>query len=245
MRYYRNMPKTPVNYDNTHFYKIVCKDTKIQDAYIGHTTNFTKRKYKHKDYCSNPTTRNYNIHLYQFIRDNGGWENFDMILINTEKCENSLEARKMERGYIEQLGASLNIVRPFITTDEASEQKKQCYENKKDHYLQKKKEYYENNKQKILEDCKEYRKQNKERIQDYKKQHYQDNKDYIKTKSNKKYYDNIEVKRAKNKAYRDNHKQERAEYDKKYRQDNKERIAQYKKEWAEKKRQQAEQEQIQ
>ena len=124
MRYYRNMPKTPVNYDNTHFYKIVCKDTKIQDAYIRHTTNFTKRKYKHKDYCSNPTTRNYNIHLYQFIRDNGGWENFDMILINTEKCENSLEARKREREYIEQLGASLNIVRPFITTDEASEQKR-------------------------------------------------------------------------------------------------------------------------
>ena len=239
------MPKNPVNYDNTHFYKIVCKDTKIQDTYIGHTTNFTKRTYKHKDYCNNPSTRNYNIYLYQFIRENGGWDNFDMILINTEKCENSLEARKREREYIEQLGASLNIVRPFITTDEASEQKKQCYENKKDHYLQKKKEYYENNKQKILEDCKEYRKQDKERIQDYKKQHYQDNKDYIKTKSNKKYYDNIEVKRAKNKAYRDNHKQERAEYDKKYRQDNKERIAQYKKEWAEKKRQQAKQEQIQ
>ena len=163
------MPKQPVDYDKTHFYKLICKDVNITDCYVGHTTNFTKRKYKHKDHCNNFNHRNYNIHLYQFIRDNGGWDNFDMILLNTEKCENSLEARKREREYIEQLGASLNIVRPFITTQEASDLKKQCFENKKDHYLQKKKEYYESNKEKILEDCKEYRIENKERIQEYKK----------------------------------------------------------------------------
>ena len=155
------MPKSPINCENTHFYKIVCRDTKVQDTYVGHSTNFTKRKYKHKDHCNNPNTRNYNFRLYQFIRDNGGWDNFDMILINTEKCENSLEARKREREYIEQFGASLNIVRPFITSKEENDLKKQSYENKKEHYLQKKKDYYENNKYKILKDCKNIAKKTK------------------------------------------------------------------------------------
>ena len=76
------------------FYKIVCKDTTVQDTYVGHTTNFTKRRYKHKDYCINPKHRNYNIYLYQFIRDNGGWDNFDLILINTENARTHQKQEK-------------------------------------------------------------------------------------------------------------------------------------------------------
>ena len=231
------MPRCPVNYENTHFYKIVCKDLNIPDCYVGHTTDFIKRKSKHKGNCNNPNDRNHTIPLYQFIRENGGFNNFDMVLINTERCENSLEARKREREYIEQLRATLNIVRPFITTEEAVEQQKQCYENKKDHYLQKKKEYYENNKEKILQDCKEYRDEHKEQIQEYKKEHYQNNKEYIKEKSKQNYHDNIEARREQHKEYYELHKAEKAEYDKVYRQQNKEKIAQQKKEWANRKRQ--------
>ena len=33
-----------MDYSNTYFYKIVCKDTNDLSMYIGHTTNFTKRK---------------------------------------------------------------------------------------------------------------------------------------------------------------------------------------------------------
>ena len=38
------MPKKVMDYSNTHFYKIVCKDTNDSSMYIGHTTNFTTRK---------------------------------------------------------------------------------------------------------------------------------------------------------------------------------------------------------
>ena len=69
------MPRKPIDYSNTHFYKIVCKDTNMTDCYVGHTTDFTKRKYKHKGLCNNTNIRNYTIPLYQFIRANGGFNN--------------------------------------------------------------------------------------------------------------------------------------------------------------------------
>ena len=42
------MPRQPINYDNTCFYKIVCKNLDIHDIYVGHTTDFTTRKLHHK-----------------------------------------------------------------------------------------------------------------------------------------------------------------------------------------------------
>ena len=38
------MPKDIINYSSTIIYKIVCKDLNVKDIYIGHTTNFIKRK---------------------------------------------------------------------------------------------------------------------------------------------------------------------------------------------------------
>ena len=38
------MPRNKLEYSNTHFYKIACKDLDIQDFYLGHTTDFRTRK---------------------------------------------------------------------------------------------------------------------------------------------------------------------------------------------------------
>ena len=56
-------------------------------------------------------------------------KNFDMILINTEACENRLMALKREREYIEELNATLNKARPFRTDEELKEYKKEYLEN--------------------------------------------------------------------------------------------------------------------
>ena len=79
------MPKKPIDYSKTHFYKFVCKDTSIIDCYVGHTTDFTKRKNQHKTRCCNPNNPKHNYTVYHCIRCNGGWENWDMILIDTSK----------------------------------------------------------------------------------------------------------------------------------------------------------------
>ena len=38
------MPKQDIDYSNTIFYKISCKDENIKELYIGHTTNYCSMK---------------------------------------------------------------------------------------------------------------------------------------------------------------------------------------------------------
>ena len=45
------MPRKPIDYSKTISYKIVCNDLSITDCYVGHTTDFTKRKSHHKSDC--------------------------------------------------------------------------------------------------------------------------------------------------------------------------------------------------
>ena len=42
------MPIQNIKYNNTLIYKIVCNDLNIKDVYVGHTTDFRRRKNCHK-----------------------------------------------------------------------------------------------------------------------------------------------------------------------------------------------------
>ena len=119
-------------------YRIVCKDLNITDCYVGSTTNFKGRKREHKSTCNNPNDKRYNYKLYKFMRENGGWENWDMIMIEKYPCNDKLELLKKEREVFETLNASLNSEIPSRTQ----------------------KQHYEDNKERI----KQYRLDNKETI---------------------------------------------------------------------------------
>ena len=112
------MPKIPIDYSNTVIYKLVCKDVNITEIYVGHTTNLVKRKYCHKYDCYNPNRKNHNSNLYTFIRDNGGFEYWDSIVIEQYPCNNVMEACERERYWIEKLNASLNMCIPVRTYSE-------------------------------------------------------------------------------------------------------------------------------
>jgi predicted GIY-YIG superfamily endonuclease len=75
-----------VNYNNSIIYKLCCKDPEITEIYVGSTTNFYRRKQKHKSTCNNSNDKGYNLNIYQFIRDNGGWENWQMVEVERYKC---------------------------------------------------------------------------------------------------------------------------------------------------------------
>ena len=47
------MPLTNIDFSKTIMYKICCKNLNIIDIYVGHTTDFKKRKYCHKSDCNN------------------------------------------------------------------------------------------------------------------------------------------------------------------------------------------------
>jgi len=107
------MPKVEIDYSNTVFYKIYCKDPSINELYIGHTTNFIQRKYAHKQSCLNIKNHNYNCKLYDVIRDNNGWDNWRMEIIAFHDCDGLMAAKKYEQVYFEQYRATLNSIEPM------------------------------------------------------------------------------------------------------------------------------------
>lgn len=107
------MPKIEIDYSNTIIYKITCKDSTVTDLYVGHTTNFVQRKHSHKQSCINDKTPNHNCKLYDVIRNNGGWNNWNMEIINFFNCQDHYEARKKEQEYFVSLNATLNSIEPM------------------------------------------------------------------------------------------------------------------------------------
>ena len=175
------------NYHNGLIYKLCSKDTDITDFYIGSTTSFRHRKYLHKSDCNNEKGRSYNYDVYQFIRKNGGWENWDMVLIEYYKCDTKLELEKREREVIENLKPSLNQVIPTRTN-------KEWRDDNKKHLDEKKKDYYENNKKTILEKRKQYRQDNIDKIKEKAKENYENNKEKFKEYKKEYYQNNIKEK---------------------------------------------------
>jgi len=152
------MTKKIIDYSKTIIYKIVSNDLNIIETYVGSTTNFTKRKTHHKSNCNNINGKWYNLKVYEFIRSNGGWDQFTMVEIEKCNCSDGNEARAIERRWYEQLNAKLNMVCPGAYVNgikeyqknyrqENSEKLKIYEENRKEQ----KKIYYEQNKEKINE----------------------------------------------------------------------------------------------
>ena len=107
------MPKKEIDYSNTIIYKITCKDPNITDVYVGHTTNFVQRKHAHKQGCINNKSHNYNCKVYETIRNNNGWDNWNMEIINFFNCKDHYEARQKEQEYFILLKATLNSIEPL------------------------------------------------------------------------------------------------------------------------------------
>ena len=169
------MPKTIMDYSKTIIYKIVCNDLNVKDCYVGHTINMTKRKCSHKSHCNNEKSENHNLKIYQIIRENGGWDNWSMLLVEKFPCKDKYEACKREREVYEELEAKMNTFRPYRTQEELKEYRKE-YE----------KQYREEHKEVNAEKMKEYRQEHKEEYKEYHKQYsnqyYQEHKEKLKEK---------------------------------------------------------------
>jgi hypothetical protein len=94
------MPRLPIDYSKTIIYKLCCKDPDVVEIYVGHNTNWTVRKNSHKNRCIYPNGKSYNLKVYKYIREKGGWDNWNMIEIEKYPCSDANEARKKEQEYI-------------------------------------------------------------------------------------------------------------------------------------------------
>lgn len=132
----------------------------------------------------------HNIHVYQFIRENGGFDAWDMVQVEQYEAKDKRALHTRERHCIETLGATLNKVVP-------ARSKQKYYHDNKEQLAGKRKEwgkaneghmkqYRETNKEQIAAIRKQYKEREKEQIQAQRKQYYDDNKEQLLLKINKK-----------------------------------------------------------
>ena len=185
------MPKLITDYSKTIIYKIVCNNLNIKDLYVGHTTDFTKRKYGHKENCCDEKYKQHNLKVYKFIRDNGGWENWSMIEVEKYPCCDGNEARARERHWIETLNADLNCTSPFKTQEEQKELKKKTDKEyaikNKETIKEYKRNYHLLNRDAVLKKAKEYRENNPEQKKEADRLYRLNNKDKIKERKSEPY----------------------------------------------------------
>jgi len=130
---------------NYYVYKLFNPD--CTEFYIGSTTDLKERKRCHKYCCTNENNSKYNMELYKYIREHGGYSNWNyQILEHITTSINKYELRDLERKAIENMKPSLNCKIPNRSKNE---------------YMEK---YRENNKEQIKEYDKQYRENNKEQI---------------------------------------------------------------------------------
>jgi group I intron endonuclease len=92
-----------------HFYIYCLHNEDLPEYYVGHTKDLEYRFTKHKKDSKYRTTKN--IKVYKYINNNGGIDNFKMEVLDEIYCSVQ-EARKLERFYMELLGATLNTNTP-------------------------------------------------------------------------------------------------------------------------------------
>jgi hypothetical protein len=145
------MPLKPIDYKNAIIYKITNADESL--IYVGSTTDFRHRKNIHKTACNNENDKKYHYYVYEMIRDNGGWNAFEMKPVKEFPCENKIQLVIEEERIRKELNATLNKKRAITTAEERVEDQ-----------VRTRKAYYEANKEKIKESSKTYAETNKEAI---------------------------------------------------------------------------------
>ena len=172
------MPLTKINYNTNAsvIYKIYCVDGSCVYIYFGSTTNFTKRKATHKSTCNNANDKGYNLKVYETIRANGGWDNWEMALVEIYPCESKEHLLIREQFYIDQQLDKVNDRKAYISEEDNRkrdlERCRQYNLDNREYIIEYKKQYDLNNKEKQ----KQYRIDNKEKRKQYSKQYYLDKK---------------------------------------------------------------------
>jgi len=111
-------------------YKIVCKDKEINEFYIGSSIDFDDRKRNHKNNSNNLNRRNYCLPLYMFINVNGGFENWEIVVIKEYKFITKKELTMNEQYYKDLLNPQLNSFNAYGYDMERRKNNKKIYDKK-------------------------------------------------------------------------------------------------------------------
>ena len=102
------MVKKKVDYSNGIIYKLTCNDISIDTIFIGSTTSFRSRKNTIKNQVNNPKNKEYNSYQSKFIRENGGWDNWKMVLVEYYNALDFRDLEKRQYYWYEKIGTYIN-----------------------------------------------------------------------------------------------------------------------------------------
>lgn len=168
-------------------YQIKCKDPKITETYVGSTVDLKQRIRQHRYKCIEGNNECW-LKIYVFMRENGGFDNFEFNILEEFTDISKEQLRDEEQKYIKQITPQLNKKNASVTPEELKEyhrkyskeykhaHKEQCNQYNKKYYREHKEErreikrqtdklYYEKNKEKIKADSKARYEKNKEKIE--------------------------------------------------------------------------------
>jgi len=112
--------------ENYYVYKLYNND--YPEFYIGSTTDIVGRRRCHKYNCTNSNSKHYNLKLYKYIRDHGGYSNWSYeILEHITTTINKYELQDLERKAIEDMKPSLNTQLPNRSKNEYMEKYRENY----------------------------------------------------------------------------------------------------------------------
>jgi len=120
----------PQDFSNSVIYHIRHMESK-EVVYVGSTTKFPQRKAVHKYNCNNEEGKDFTSPIYCHIRDNGGFNCFEVIPIKSLKLEKKTELLIAEQEEMDKHQTLVNGRKAHMTIEEHKEDKKQY---KKQHY---------------------------------------------------------------------------------------------------------------
>ena len=145
-------------------YKIICKDPIIEECYVGKTKNYTAQKCSHKAKVIN----NNHQPLYNFIRENKGWNNWRMCILERFEDYDIDKLQEREQYWRARLNAKLeNNVLLKSKKEKKKINHKEYYQLNKNSFSVNSKKYRENNKEKVMEKIREWKKNNPDKVRLY------------------------------------------------------------------------------
>ena len=193
-------------------YKIVPKNKELNYCYVGHTSNFSKRKDLHFISATNTNNNKHHQLVYQTIYNNGGWDSWEMIEIEKYVCNTKEQARIREQNLILEHKANINTLRAYITEDERKKRKQEITNKYKEEHKElikeQSKKYKDEHKDVIKEQMYKYRQERKAELYEKKKEYIKANAE--KFKENDKIWReaNKEILKEKRKIYNEKKKQQ-------------------------------------
>jgi len=202
------------DFNQCYIYHIKSKDGEV--CYVGSTSNLNSRKSSHRYNCSHENNKFYHLDIYKYIRNNGGFSNFQIVPIRKlENVKNKNDLLIAEQAEMNKYSGLKNMRGSYQTEEERVKQNLQWRKENPEKIRQSYKKYYEANKEQIIEKTriwmKEHPEKNSENHRQWLKEHPEKNSEYC-----KKYYESNKEKISQ------------------YKETNKDRIREQKRQWREK-----------